>query len=137
MLGKALEIAKNAHKGQVDKAGEPYIMHPITVACSMDTFDGVIVALLHDVVEDSGYTFEDLERYGFSDEIISALKLLTHEKGVPYMEYIKQVKGNDLARKVKMADLSHNMDLSRLPKITEKDEKRLEKYKAALEFLKE
>lgn len=137
MLGKALGIAKNAHKGQVDRAGEPYIMHPITVACSMDTFDGVIVALLHDVVEDSDYTFEDLERDGFSDEIISALKLLTHEKDVPYMDYIKQIKGNDLARKVKMADLSHNMDITRLPKITEKDEKRLEKYKEALRILEE
>jgi (p)ppGpp synthase/HD superfamily hydrolase len=95
----------------------------------------ICVALLHDVVEDTNITFEDLINEGFPDEIISALKLMTHDDSVPYMDYVAQLKDNPIARTVKLADLKHNSDESRLNNITEKDIRRNEKYKKALEFL--
>lgn len=135
---KALAIAQVAHQGQKDKGGVPYIQHPLAVASKMDTEDEVIVALLHDVVEDSEYTFEDLEKEGFSDHVIDALKLLTHDPKVPYMDYIRNLKDNKLARKVKLADLNHNSQLSRLNhEPTMADLKRLKKYEAAKQLLNE
>ena len=100
----------------------------------MDSEDEVIVALLHDVVEDTSVSFEMLES-DFSSNIIDALKLLTHDEDIPYMDYIKNIKSNDIARKVKLADLRHNSDKTRLPKITDEDLKRYEKYKKAIEYL--
>lgn len=135
LITKAIGIAMDAHKGQVDKAGQPYILHPLTVAMSQETEAGFITALLHDVVEDSDYTFADLETQGFSDEIIDALRLLTHDKSVEYGEYIAGISGNPLAVSVKIADLKHNSDLSRLPAVTDKDIERCEKYKKALRYL--
>ena len=120
----ALKIATEAHKGQVDKAGIPYINHPLTVASLVDTEEEKIVALLHDTIEDTNITEQDLLNYGFSNKIVKAVKLLTHNKNVPYMDYIAKIKDNELARKVKIADLTHNSDLSRLKGITEKDKKR-------------
>lgn len=131
----ALKIATEAHKGQVDKAGVPYINHPLTVASLVDTEEEKIVALLHDTIEDTNITEQDLLNYGFSNKIIEAVKLLTHNKNVPYMVYVAKIKDNELARKVKIADLTHNSDLSRLKEITEKDKKRYEKYQKALLYL--
>ncbi|WP_277283744.1 HD domain-containing protein [Sneathia sanguinegens] len=131
----ALKIATEAHKGQVDKAGIPYINHPLTVASLVDTEEEKIVALLHDTIEDTNITEQDLLNYGFSNKIVKAVKLLTHNKNVPYMDYIAKIKDNELARKVKIADLTHNSDLSRLKEITEKDKKRYEKYQKALLYL--
>lgn len=131
----ALKIATEAHKGQVDKAGIPYINHPLTVASLVDTEEEKIGALLHDTIEDTNITEQDLLNYGFSNKIVEVVKLLTHNKNVPYMDYIAKIKDNELARKVKIADLTHNSDLSRLKEITEKDKKRYEKYQKALLYL--
>lgn len=135
MIGRALEIAWNAHKGQTDKAGNPYIRHPLTVAGKMDTEEEIAAALLHDVVEDTEVTLEDLEKAGFSETVLEALRLLTHSPEEDYFTYIRRLKENPLARKVKLADLDHNSQLDRLPKITEKDRERLEKYQKAKEIL--
>ncbi|WP_311678869.1 HD domain-containing protein [Sneathia vaginalis] len=131
----ALKIATEAHKGQVDKAGVPYINHPLTVASLVETEEEKIVALLHDTIEDTNITEQDLLNYGFSNKIVEAVKLLTHNKDVPYMDYVAKIKDNELARKVKIADLTHNSDLSRLKEITDKDKKRYNKYQNALLYL--
>ena len=132
---KALQIAFDAHKDQVDKAGLPYIYHPFYLATQMETEDSIIVALLHDVVEDSHYTFEEIESYGFSPSIISALRLLTHEDSEDYIAYIHRVKANELARIVKLADLKHNSDESRLSHIDDKVRERLQRYSKSIEIL--
>ena len=132
---KALEIAYDAHKDQVDKAGLPYIYHPFYLATQMETEDSIIVALLHDVVEDSPYTFEDLENHGFSTTIIATLRLLTHEDSEDYITYIHRVKENELARIVKLADLKHNSDESRLSHIDDKVRERLNRYAESIKIL--
>jgi (p)ppGpp synthase/HD superfamily hydrolase len=132
---KAMSICYRAHKGQVDKAGLPYVFHPFHLAEQMQEEDEIIVALLHDVVEDSDYDFNNLKSAGFSNEIIEALKLLTHKKSVPYMKYIEQIKCNALATKIKLADLKHNSDLSRLDTVDSKALERVEKYAKAIKFL--
>ena len=131
---KAMNIAFNAHLNQVDKSGVPYIFHPIHLAEQMDTEDECIVALLHDVVEDTDITFTDLEKE-FSKEVIDAVKLLTRNKDMDYMEYVIKLKDNPIAKKVKLADLKHNSDITRLDTVTEKDRLRVEKYSKALEIL--
>ena len=133
---KAMNIAYYAHRGQLDKSGVSYIYHPIHLAEQMDTEEECIVALLHDTVEDTDVTFEQLEKE-FSKTVIEALKLLTHDKSIPYMEYVRAIKNNPIARKVKIADLYHNSDETRLDKVTEKDQKRNQKYKEALKILSE
>ena len=132
---KALKICFNAHKDQVDKTGMPYVFHPFHLAETMDTEDEVCVALLHDTVEDTSVTFEDLIKEGFNETIVNALKLLTHNDDTPYMEYVARIKENPLAREVKLADLYHNSDLTRLDVVDEWALKRNEKYKKALEYL--
>ena len=131
---KAMIIAYEAHKNQVDKSGVPYIYHPIHVAEQMDTENECIIALLHDVVEDTNVTFKQLEEV-FSKEIINILKLLTRKGNIEYDEYIKRIKNNSIACKVKIADLTHNLDKTRLDFVTEVDVKRNEKYKKALQIL--
>lgn len=133
---EAINIAYNAHIDQVDKFGIPYIFHPMHVAEEMDTEIECIVAILHDVVEDTDITFEYLEKF-FSKEVINSIKLLTHDKSVDYIEYIKKLKEDPVARKVKMADIRHNSDTSRLKHIKIKDILRLKKYKKALKILSE
>lgn len=132
---KAMVIAYNAHMNQFDKAGIPYIYHPIHLAEQMDTEIECIVALLHDVVEDTTVTFEELKNE-FSAEVINVLRLLTHDKEIDYMKYIEEIKKNSVAKKIKIADIIHNSDESRLDRITEKDIIRRNKYKKALDFLK-
>lgn len=132
MLNKALEIAYNAHLGQTDKAGVPYILHPMRVALHCLTEDEKIVALLHDVVEDTSITMEDLKTEGFSDEVISALCCLTKVKGEDYKTFIERVATNKLATQVKIQDLKDNMDVSRL---NGKKHWKLDTYKETLEYL--
>ncbi len=131
---KAIIIAYNAHINQKDRSGLPYILHPIHLAEQMDTEEECIVALLHDVVEDTEVTFKELEK-DFSKTIIDALKLLTHDKDTDYFEYIEKIKSNPLAKKVKLADLKHNSDETRLENITEKDITRNKKYVKAIKIL--
>ena len=133
---KAIKVAYEAHKDQYDKAGVPYINHPLHLAESMDDEYTTIAALLHDVVEDTDITLDDLTKE-FPKEVIDALKLLTHHKGVPYMDYVAKIKTNDIAKAVKIADLKHNSDLTRLDNITDKDLERIKKYQEALELLKD
>lgn len=128
-------IAYQAHKDQFDKGGTPYIFHPLHLAEQMDSEDSVVTALLHDVIEDTSWSLENLRAEGFPEHILEALKLLTHEKDVPYLEYVQQLKGNALARKVKLADLMHNCDTSRLPSLDEKALQRLEEYRLAIALL--
>ena len=115
-IRKACNILFEAHKDDVDKGGYPYVFHPFYLATQMDDEESVCVALLHDVIEDHGdkYSFELFEKEGFSVGIINALRLLTHAKDVPYMEYIEAIAKNPLARKVKIADLKHNLDERRI-----------------------
>ena len=132
---KAYEIAKRAHLGQVDEAGEDYIKHPEKVASFVETDEEKAVAYLHDVIEDTELTLEDLHEYEFSKEVIEAVDIITKKKGEDYRSYLNSVKKNKLARAVKLADLRHNSDLTRLTKVTEKDIKRKEKYQKAIDFL--
>ena len=131
---RAMQIAYEAHHGQLDKSGVPYIYHPIHLAEQMDTETETIVALLHDVVEDTPVTMEDLSEE-FSEEVIEALKLLTHDENEDYMSYVQKLKQNPISKKVKKADLKYNSDKSRLTEWTEKAEKRFQKYKEAMEIL--
>lgn len=131
---RAYMIAKEAHKGQKDKAGEDYIKHPVYVAKHVKGRDAKVVALLHDVVEDTDKTI-DFIRGNFGDKIAEAVSLLTHDKSVPYAEYVLSIKANDLARKVKIQDLRHNMNLCRLKEVTVDDARRVKKYACALEEL--
>ena len=132
---KALKISFNAHKNQVDKSGMPYVFHPFHLAEQMDDEYSVCVALLHDVVEDTQYTIDDLVNMGYPEQVIEAIKLLTHDKNVPYMEYIFALKNNKIAKAVKLADLEHNSDLTRLNVVDAKALKRVEKYKQAKALL--
>lgn len=134
LLKEAFTLAKLSHNFQKDKSGEDYIFHPIMVALQCDSTKAKVVALLHDVVEDTDTTIEEIyDKFG--QEIGDAVKLLTHPKGMDYLEYVEEVKKNDLAREVKIADLTHNSDLSRLREIGEKDRRRAEKYQKVLEIL--
>lgn len=135
MLDKALWIAFNAHFDQLDKGGRPYILHPMTVALNVNTTDEKIVALLHDVIEDTSVTLDDLRKEGFPDNIIEAVNVLTKRDGEDYESYLHRVKKNHLATTVKIADLKHNSDLSRLKEITDKDRKRAKKYARSLDYL--
>ena len=132
---KAYEIAKRAYLGQVDKAGEDYIKHPQKVASFVKSDEEKAVAYLHDVIEDTELTLEDLHEYEFSKEVIEAVDIITKKKGEDYQSYLNSVKKNKLARAVKLADLRHNSDLTRLTKVTEKDIERKEKYQKAIDFL--
>ena len=113
LTARAMEIAYAAHHGQVDKAGMPYIFHPIHLAEGMDDEISCCVALLHDTVEDTDITFSQLEKE-FPKDVLDALKLLTHEKETDYFDYVRALKKNPIAVKVKLADLAHNSDQSRL-----------------------
>ena len=132
---KAMKLSFEKHKGQSDQCGIPYPFHPFHVAESMTDEVSACVALLHDIVEDTDVTFQALRAMGFPDEVVAAVALMTHDKSVPYLDYVRKIRENDLARRVKIADLTHNLDLTRLDRITEKDLKRAEKYRSALAIL--
>ena len=137
MTKKAMQIAYEAHHGQEDKGGVPYIFHPLHMAEQMDDEIAVIAALLHDVVEETDVSMKKLRKHGFSNEALEAVELLTHRKEDSYPEYIEKLKPNPVAKKVKIADLKHNSDSSRYPGEYKKLTKKLEKYLKALETLQE
>ena len=138
MTRKAFDIACEAHRGQVDKSGVPYILHPLRVAKNMPSDVLTAVALLHDVVEDTEWTLESLDYAGIPWSVLGAVSLLTHDKSVPYLDYVAGTLSNVYAAVVKKADLRHNSDRSRYPEeLSEKEIQRLEKYARALEILKD
>lgn len=135
-LEKAIRIAVNAHYEQKDKGGKPYIFHPLRVMDNCASLETKIVAILHDVVEDTDVEMESLA-LEFPSKIIEALKLLTHRADVAYMDYIEKIKENPISREVKIADLKDNSNTSRLIDMTNKDVERLKKYNAALKRLEQ
>lgn len=130
----ALQIAQKAYAGQVDKAGKDYILHPMTVASYMDTDTEKAIAYLHDVLEDTDVTVDALREI-FPNEIVDTLITLTHRKDESYFEYIQRVSTSKLAKKIKVADLLHNLDITRIKEPTKQDYERLEKYKKAILYL--
>lgn len=132
---KALRISFEAHKNQTDKSGMPYVYHPFHLAEQMDDELSTCVALLHDVVEDTDITLDELRSRGFPNEVTEALSLMTHSDDVPYLDYVRAMKDNPIARKVKLADLAHNSDLTRLDEIDEKAIERVNNYKQAILIL--
>ena len=135
-LERAIEIAHEAHRGQSDKAGRPYIEHPLRVMAAGESIDEKIVGILHDVVEDSNLTIDDLIAEGFAPNIIEALRCITKQsESEPYDHFIARIKGNPLATAVKLNDLTDNMDIRRLPYLSDKDVKRLKKYLKAYKLL--
>ena len=130
---KAMKIAYKAHEGQVDALGAPYIFHPARVGAAFDTEPEVCVGLLHDVIEDTDVTLDDLRKEGFTEDIVEALSLMTHEKSVPYMDYVAAIAENPLARAVKIEDLKDN--IMREPEGEKRSERRFEKHIKALEYL--
>jgi (p)ppGpp synthase/HD superfamily hydrolase len=137
MLEKAIALAVEAHAGQAGKDGRPYILHPLHLMLQMETEVEMMTAVLHDVVEDTAVTFADLAALGFPEEVLDAVRLLTREEGVSYEAYVAAIKPHPLARRVKLADLEHNMDTRRIPHLQPKDLARLEKYHLAWEMLRE
>lgn len=140
IYNKAIRIAIIAHYGQRDISGEPYILHPLIVSEKCISDEGKIVALLHDVVEDSLITIEDIRKKIPREDILTAIFLLTKvegdKKGEGYKKYLERIKANELAREVKIADLKHNMDLSRINRpLTEWDKKRQTKYIKSFDYL--
>ena len=136
-LERAITIAAEAHAGQKDRAGAPYILHPIRLMIQMDSEDAMMAAVLHDVVEDSVWTLDDLRKEGFSNEVLNAVDSLTHrdKEGEDYWDYIQRAKSDPIAIKVKLADLEDNLNPDRLNEVTEKDEKRFDRYRKAQEML--
>ncbi len=133
-VAKAAQLSFIAHKNDLDKGRYPYFMHPLTLAMQFDDEDTVCVALLHDVIEDHSefFSFDYFHSQGFNENVLTALKLLTHSKEIDYIDYIKQIKQNEIARKVKIADLKHNLDIRRTGGIRPK---KYETYLKALEIL--
>ena len=137
MTRKAMTLAYEAHHGQTDRSGVPYIFHPARVAENFTNEAVACTAWLHDVVEDTDLTIQDIRLAGFGTVICDALRLLTHDKSVPYMDYVRAIAENPISKSVKMADLQDNMDTSRLPEVDEAALKRLEKYREAYRILSE
>lgn len=131
LIEKALEIALSAHKGQSDKAGKPYILHPLRVMSKMAREDEMAVALLHDVIEDSAITADSLLRFGIPSTIVDAVTCLTKQAGESYDRFIDRICQNDLARRVKIADIEDNLNILRLDDIESKDLERIAKYHKA------
>ena len=137
LLEKAISVALEAHENIVTRSGRPYILHPLRLMLQMDSEEEMITAVLHDVVEDSEFTLDDLAAMGFPDPVLDALALLTHDKEKSsYENYILALKQNPLAVRVKLADLTHNMDIRRLPTpLRRRDLDRLAKYRRAWKTL--
>lgn len=135
LLEQAIEIALKAHAGQKDKAGAPYVLHPLRLMLQMQTDEERMAAVLHDVVEDSAVTLDDLRASGFPQVVIEAVALLTRKGTDTYEQFVQKIKPHPLARRVKMADLRDNLRIDRIPHPTDADMARLEKYKNALNYL--
>lgn len=134
-LERAIEIAAKAHAGQVDKAGQPYVLHPLRMMLAVTTAEARMAAVLHDVVEDTAVTLEELRDEGFPAAVISAVEALTKRDGEDYETFIRRVAPNPIAREVKLADLRDNSDLSRIAEPTERDRERIRKYRRAIAYL--
>jgi (p)ppGpp synthase/HD superfamily hydrolase len=134
-LERAIAIAAMAHEGQVDKGGAPYILHPLQVMLRLQDPEARTVAVLHDVVEDSPVSLEDLRVQGFSEGVLSALEALTKREGEDYQAFVERAGRDPLARQVKLADLAENSDLSRIPAPSAKDLERVAKYRRAIDYL--
>ena len=137
LYDKALQIAVRAHKGQKDKAGHDYILHPIRVSERCDDPRAKIVALLHDTIEDTDVTADYLREEGFTEEIVEAVLAVTRREGEEYDDYVRRAAQNELGRMVKRADLEDNMDIRRLPELTDRDVERLRKYLRAWQYIVE
>ncbi|WP_139892422.1 MULTISPECIES: bifunctional (p)ppGpp synthetase/guanosine-3',5'-bis(diphosphate) 3'-pyrophosphohydrolase [unclassified Bacillus (in: firmicutes)] len=137
LLDLAIELAKKYHKDQFDKGGNPYINHPLAVMNRLDTAEEKIVGVLHDIIEDTELTFDDLREYGFSEKIIAGIDSVTRREGEEREAFIYRAKLNELGRTVKIADLKENRDLSRIPNPQEKDYQRAEKYEREIRILTE
>lgn len=136
-IERAIQIAVEAHAGAKDKGGSPYILHPINVMMRMKTDDEKIVAILHDVVEDTDWTFEALRKEGFSEIVLDALASVTKvSEDEDYELFIERCSRNTIGTRVKVADLMENLDVTRIGELKEKDMKRINKYKKALSVLK-
>ena len=135
LTAKALNTAYTAHMGQTDRSGIPYIFHPYHVAEQMETEETAAIALLHDVCEDTDITPEQLLEMGFPENVVEGVRAMTHKKDEDYFDYIRRIKSNPAAVAVKLADLRHNSDTSRLSTVTEKDIARLKKYRQAERIL--
>ena len=133
---KALRLAFDAHRDQTDKTGLPYVFHPFHLAEQMEDEISTVCALLHDVVEDTAYTLDDLTAMGFPAAVTEVLALLTHDEKVPYLDYVRALSSHPVARRVKLADLAHNSDLSRLDTVDEWALLRQEKYEKAIAILR-
>jgi (p)ppGpp synthase/HD superfamily hydrolase len=135
LLEKAIEIALRAHAGQKGKDGSPYILHPLRLMTRMPTDEERMAAVLHDAVEDSELTLEDLRAAGFHEPVLETIRLLTHEEGISYEDYVERLKAHPMARRIKLADLEDNSDIRRLSGIEERDLERLRKYHRAWQIL--
>ncbi len=135
-LENAISIALEAHQGEVDQSGAPYILHPLRLMLQMDTEEEMITAVLHDVVEDSGIDIPMLREQGFSKNILDAVESLTRRENESYEDFINRAGLNAMGRKIKCADLLDNLDISRLGKLTDRDLNRIKKYHNALVLLK-
>ncbi len=135
-LERAIAIAAEAHAGVVDKAGAPYILHPLRVMLSVETTDARIVAVLHDVVEDTHWTFEALRAEGFSETVLAGVDAVTERDGEDYEAFVLRAASNPIGRRVKLADITDNMDLSRITHPTVKDLERIEKYRRAVKVIR-
>ena len=131
----AVAIAARAHKGQKDKAGAPYLLHPLRMMLRMETEAAMMAAVLHDVVEDTEWTLERLREAGFSDEVLEAVDCLTHREGESYQQFVERVRTNPIARQIKIADLEDNMNVRRINQLGPRDLERLEKYHRAWRVL--
>jgi (p)ppGpp synthase/HD superfamily hydrolase len=134
-LERAIALAARAHEGQTDKAGAPYILHPLRMMLRLETPEERIVATLHDVVEDCGVTLDQLRAEGFSEAVIDGVDAVTRRESESYEEFVLRAKANLIGRQVKLVDLEDNCDVSRLREVTERDLARLEKYKRAIAVL--
>lgn len=137
LLARAIQIATEAHQGQKDRYGAPYILHPLRVMQRLVTSAEKTAGILHDVVEDTDWTFESLRKEGFPDDLLEALKAVTKQDREDYEQFVRRSAANPLAKRVKIADLEDNMDLTRMPEVSEKDVPRLQKYVKSWHFLTE
>lgn len=136
LIERAIAVALEAHAGQVDRYDRPYILHPLALMTAVEGEPAQMAAALHDVVEDSAITLDDLRAEGFPAEVLEAVRLLTHDKErQSYEDYVRAIRPNRLARQVKLADLQHNMDIRRMSAVTPEDAPRLEKYRRAWAIL--
>jgi (p)ppGpp synthase/HD superfamily hydrolase len=136
LLEDAIQMAVEAHRGPKDKAGWPYVLHPLRMLCRVESVTEKIVAVLHDVVEDTDWTLDQLKQRGFPEEVVTAIDCLTKRAGEPYSDFVERSASNPFARTVKLADLEDNMDVRRMEQVTPTDQERLAKYLNAYRRLK-